>query len=87
MRKMFTMILMASAPLALAACNKPAAEPDETVVTEETVTEEPAADAMAPAADAAAPAADAKAPATDERGSDERGSDERGSDERGVEEK
>lgn len=92
MRKMFTMILMASAPLALAACNKPAAEPDETVVTEETVTEEPAADAMAPAADATAPAADAmatdaKAPATDERGSDERGSDERGSDERGVEEK
>ncbi len=87
MRKMFTMILVASAPLALAACNKPAAEPDETVVTEETVTEEPAADVMAPAADATAPAADAKAPATDERGSDERGSDERGSDERGVEEK
>ena len=57
MRNIFKILLVVSAPLALAACDKPAAEPEETVVTEEAVTEEPATDAMAPAADAtAAPA-------------------------------
>ena len=71
MRKIFTTILMISAPLALAACNKPAAEPEETVVTEETVPVEPATDGMAPdgAEDAAMPATDDPAtPAVDESG-------------------
>lgn len=90
MRKFFTTILIISAPLALAACNKPAAEPEETVMTEEPVPVEPATDAMAPATDTMAPATEAAAPPADERGDPtERGdSTERGDPtERGTTEK
>lgn len=48
MRKVFIAIMMISAPLALAACGEQAAEPEDTIVAEEMVVEEPPVDATAP---------------------------------------
>jgi hypothetical protein len=76
MRKYVHIALLVTAPLALAACQKPASEPEDTVVQDEAApaeeaapTEEaatPAADAKSDApADKAAPAADKAAPPAD----------------------
>lgn len=88
MRKIFTTIMLISAPLALAACGEKAAEPEETVVIEETVAEEPAADAMAPAEDDATDAADDAADAAMDDAEEKGDATERGDGtERGSEEK
>lgn len=82
MRKIFIAALAVTAPFALAACGEKAAEPEETVVAEETMAEEPADDAMAPAVadeeDAAADAAEAAGDDAEEKGdATERGSEEK----------
>ena len=80
MRKIFTAIIIVSAPLVLAACGEKAVEPEETIVAEETVIEEPPVDATASEAQNAVDAtADVSKPAptsgiseATERGSDEK---------------
>ena len=64
MQRILTTILMVSASLALASCGDKTAEPEETIVAEETVVEEPPVDATAPVADNAVDAtADISKPA------------------------
>ena len=79
MQRTLTTILMVPA-LALASCGEKAAEPEETIVAEETVIEEPPVDATASeaqnavdaTADVSKPAATSGINEATERGSDEK---------------
>ena len=80
MQRILTTIMMVSASLALASCGEKAAEPEETIVAEETVVEEPPIDATASeaqnavdaTADVSKPAATSGINEATERGSDEK---------------